>query len=75
MINLLLMVIKHDRDILMGKTVWERLYEKINFALYFPIDEKSAPDRRSLYNVLTKQSIKEISEVYSDKVILENQKP
>jgi gliding motility associated protien GldN len=59
----------HDRDILMGKTVWEiiDLSEKINFALYFPIDENLGADRRSLYNVLTK-AIKsgEISEVYSD---------
>lgn len=59
----------HDRDILMGKTVWEiiDLSERINFALYYPIDENLGADRRSLYNVLTK-AIKsgEISEVYSD---------
>lgn len=59
----------HDRDILMGKTVWEiiDLSEKINFALYFPIDENLGADRRSLYNVLT-TAIRsgEISEVYSD---------
>ncbi|MFQ3173407.1 MAG: gliding motility associated protein GldN [Polaribacter sp.] len=59
----------HDRDILMGKTVWEiiDLSERINFALYFPIDENLGADRRSLYNVLTK-AIKsgEISEVYAD---------
>ncbi|MGO4818968.1 gliding motility protein GldN [Flavobacterium sp. W22_SRS_FP1] len=59
----------HDRDILMGKTVWEiiDLSERINFALYYPIDENLGADRRSLYNVLTK-SIKsgEISEVYAD---------
>ncbi|EIA09179.1 gldN [Flavobacterium frigoris PS1] len=59
----------HDRDILMGKTVWEiiDLSEKINFALYFPIDENLGADRRSLYNVLTKAIRSgEISEVYSD---------
>ncbi|SDX31035.1 protein involved in gliding motility GldN [Flavobacterium degerlachei] len=59
----------HDRDILMGKTVWEiiDLSEKINFALYFPIDENLGADRRSLYNVLTKAiNSGEISEVYSD---------
>jgi gliding motility associated protien GldN len=59
----------HDRDILMGKTVWEiiDLSERINFALYYPLDENLGADRRSLYNVLTK-AIKsgEISEVYAD---------
>ena len=59
-----------DRDILMGKMVWEiiDLSERINFPLYFPIDTANiGPDRRSLYDVLTK-AIKsgEISEVYSD---------
>ena len=59
-----------DRDILMGKTVWEiiDLSERINFPLYFPIDTTNiGPDRRSLYDVLTK-AIKsgEITEVYSD---------
>jgi gliding motility associated protien GldN len=59
----------HDRDILMGKTVWEiiDLSERINFALYYPIDENIGAERRSLYNVLTR-AIKsgEISEVYAD---------
>lgn len=60
----------HDRDILMGKTVWEviDLNEKINFPLYFPIDAANiGPDRRSLYDVLT-TAIRngEITEVYSD---------
>lgn len=60
----------HDRDVLMGKTTWEiiDLSEKINFALYFPIDTANiGPNRRSLYDVLTK-AIKsgEISDVYSD---------
>ncbi|WP_418262140.1 gliding motility protein GldN [Flavobacterium faecale] len=59
----------HDRDILMGKTVWEviDLSERINFPLYFPIDENIGSDRRSLYTVLT-TAIKngKITEVYSD---------
>ncbi|MBE0392716.1 gliding motility associated protein GldN [Flavobacterium sp. 7E] len=60
----------HDRDILMGKTVWEiiDLNEKINFPLYFPIDTANiGSDRRSLYDVLTK-AIRSgaITEVYSD---------
>jgi gliding motility associated protien GldN len=59
-----------DRDVLMGKTVWEiiDLSERINFPLYFPVDTANiGPDRRSLYDVLTK-AIKngEITEVYSD---------
>lgn len=60
----------NDRDILMGKTVWEiiDLNQKINFPLYFPVDSTNVgPDRRSLYDVLTK-GIKEgkITEVYTD---------
>ena len=59
----------HDRDILMGKTVWEiiDLSEKINFPLYFPIDENIGSDRRSLYTALT-NGIKsgKITEVYAD---------
>lgn len=60
----------HDRDILMGKTVWEiiDLDERINFPLYFPIDTANiGKDRRSLFNVLIK-GIKEgrITEVYGD---------
>lgn len=59
-----------DRDVLMGKTVWEivDLSERINFPLYFPIDTANiGADRRSLYDVLTKAIRKgEITEVYSD---------
>lgn len=59
-----------DRDILMGKTVWEiiDLNQRINFPLYFPVDSVNiGPDRRSLYDVLTK-GIKtgRITEVYTD---------
>ena len=59
----------HDRDILMGKRMWEiiDLDERVNFPLYFPVDGDvmSSPDRRPLYNVLV-SAIKEgkISEVY-----------
>jgi gliding motility associated protien GldN len=60
----------HDRDILMGKTVWEiiDLSEKINFDLYFPVDTANiGSNRRSLYDVLTKAVRSgEITEVYSD---------
>ena len=59
-----------DRDVMMGRTVWEiiDLSERINFPLYFPIDTANiGPDRRSLYDVLTKAIRSgEISEVYSD---------
>lgn len=59
-----------DRDVLMGKTVWEiiDLSERINFPLYFPIDTANiGSDRRSLYDVLTKAIRSgEITEVYSD---------
>ena len=60
----------HDRDVLMGRTTWEiiDLSEKINFALYFPIDTANiGSDRRSLYEVLTKAMRKgKLSEVYTD---------
>ena len=60
----------HDRDVLMGKTIWENidLDERINFPLYFPIDTASiGKDRRSLFQVLL-NGIKsgKITEVYSD---------
>ncbi|TRX42413.1 type IX secretion system ring subunit PorN/GldN [Flavobacterium restrictum] len=60
----------HDRDILMGKTTWEiiDLSEKINFALYYPIDTANiGSDRRSLYDVMTKAMKNgKITEVYTD---------
>jgi gliding motility associated protien GldN len=59
-----------DRDVLMGKTVWEiiDLNEKINFPMYYPVDTANiGPDRRSLYDVLTKAIRKgKITEVYTD---------
>ncbi len=60
----------HDRDVLMGKTVYEiiDLNERINFPLYYPIDTNNiGKDRRSLFDVLIK-NIKngKITEVYRD---------
>jgi gliding motility associated protien GldN len=60
----------HDRDVLMGKTIWEMIDidERINFPLYYPIDTAFVgKDRRSLFDVLLK-NIKsgKITEVYTD---------
>ena len=60
----------HDRDVLMGKTVWELVDvdERINFPLYYPVDTAFVgKDRRSLFQVLL-NGIKEgkITEVYGD---------
>lgn len=60
----------HDRDVLMGKTIWEfvDIDERINFPLYYPIDTAFVgKDRRSLFDVLVK-NIKNgrITEVYAD---------
>jgi gliding motility associated protien GldN len=60
----------HDRDVLMGKTIWELvdIDERINFPLYYPIDTAFVgKDRRSLFDVLLK-NIKsgKITEVYTD---------
>jgi gliding motility associated protien GldN len=60
----------HDRDVLMGKTIWEfiDIDERINFPLYYPIDTAFVgKERRSLFDVLVK-NIKsgKISEVYVD---------
>ncbi len=60
----------HDRDVLMGKTIWEMidLDERVNFPLYYPIDTANiGKERRSLFNVLLK-GIKDgkITEVYAD---------
>ena len=59
----------HDRDILMGKRMWEviDLDERVNFPLYFPVDGDvmASSERRPLYNVLI-EAIKDgkITEVY-----------
>lgn len=60
----------HDRDVLLGKTVWEQidLDERVNFPLYYPVDTAFVgKDRRSLFQVLL-QGIKsgKITEVYGD---------
>ena len=60
----------HDRDVLMGKTVWELvdLDERINFPLYYPVDTANVgKERRSLFDILIK-GIKQgkITEVYAD---------
>lgn len=60
----------HDRDVLMGKTIWEivDLDERINFPLYYPVDTAFVgKERRSLFQVLL-NGIKEgkITEVYGD---------
>ena len=59
----------HDRDILLGKTVWEfvDLDERINFPLYFPVEGNLGPDRKSLYAVLIENMKSgKITEVYDD---------
>ncbi len=60
----------HDRDVLMGKTIWEfiDIDERINFPMYYPIDTAFVgKERRSLFDVLVK-NIKngKITEVYAD---------
>jgi gliding motility associated protien GldN len=60
----------HDRDVLMGKTIWEivDLDERINFPLYYPVDTAFVgKERRSLFQVLL-NGIKagKITEVYGD---------
>jgi gliding motility associated protien GldN len=55
-----------DRDVLFGRKIWETidLNQRINYPLYYPIEELSA-DRRPLYQVLM-TAIREgkITEVY-----------
>lgn len=58
-----------DRDILMGKRVWEiiDLDERVNFPLYYPVEKNLGPDRKPLYDVL-KKAINDslLTEVYDD---------
>lgn len=59
----------HDRDILWGKIVWEKidLDERVNFSYYFPVEEDLGPERLSLFEVLTRAMEDGlITEVYSD---------
>lgn len=67
-----------DRDILWSKTIWEiiDLDERVNFPLYYPIDTVDiSSDRRSLYDVLTK-NIKngKLQDVYVDSYFTEKRK-
>jgi len=58
-----------DRDILFEKKVWEviDLNQRINFPMYFPVEDNLGPDRRPLYDVLV-SAIREgkITDVYDD---------
>lgn len=58
-----------DRDILMGKRIWEiiDLDQRVNFPLYYPVEKDLGPDRKPLYDVL-KNAIKDstLTEVYTD---------
>ncbi|MBD3583329.1 type IX secretion system ring subunit PorN/GldN [Flavobacterium selenitireducens] len=60
----------HDRDVLMGKTVWEYvdLDQRVNFPMYYPVDTANiGKDRRSLFNVLLANiQSGRITEVYAD---------
>lgn len=59
-----------DRDILWSATTWEiiDLDERVNFPLYYPIDNIGMrPDRRSLYDVLmTNIKSNKIKKIYVD---------
>ena len=63
-----------DRDILFSKMTWEKvvLDERVNFPLYFPIEENLGDDRKSLYQVLL-SNMKDgmISKVYADSYFTE----
>lgn len=58
-----------DRDVLFGKKVWEviDLNERINFPMYFPVEDNLGDDRRSLFSVLI-SAVKDstLTEVYDD---------
>ncbi|MNK01386.1 hypothetical protein D3C87_191840 [compost metagenome] len=58
-----------DRDVLLARKVWEviDLDQRINFPMYFPVEDNIGSDRRSLFSVLI-GAIKDgtLTEVYSD---------
>lgn len=63
-----------DRDILFSKMIWEKvvLDERVNFPLYFPVDENLGDDRKSLYQVLTENMESGmIPKVYADSYFTE----
>ena len=58
-----------ERDLLWSKATWEiiDLDERVNFPLYYPIDNNIGSDRRPLYDVLvTNLKNGTIQDVYSD---------
>jgi gliding motility associated protien GldN len=61
--------VNEERDVLYSKHVWEiiDLDQRVNFPLYFPIEDNLGAERRSLFNVLiTAIENEEITEVYDD---------
>jgi len=61
--------VNESRDILWAKMVWELidLEQRVNFPLYFPIEDDLGAERRSLFNVLTSAiEAGEITQVYGD---------
>jgi gliding motility associated protien GldN len=63
-----------DRDILYSKMIWEKvvLDERVNFPLYFPVEENLGENRKSLYQVLM-ENLKSgmIPKVYADSYFTE----
>lgn len=58
-----------DRDILMGRIVWEiiDLDERVNFPLYYPVEEDLGSDRIALFEVLARgMESGKITEVFAD---------
>ncbi|NRB82580.1 MAG: gliding motility protein GldN [Winogradskyella sp.] len=63
-----------DRDILFSKMIWEKvvLDERVNFPLYFPIEDNLGDDRKSLYQVLRENMESGmIPKVYADSYFTE----
>lgn len=59
----------HDRDILFGKIVWEYidLNERMNFPLYYPVENNLGSDRVSLFNTLVAGILDgKITEIFDD---------
>jgi len=63
-----------QRDIMWSKVVWEviDLDERINYPLYYPVDNVLDNSRRSLYDVLLNAIKSEnLTDVYSDEYFIE----
>lgn len=61
--------VNESRDIAWAQMVWEiiDLEQRVNFPLYYPIEDNLGTERRSLFNVLIAAiEDEEITEVYSD---------